>query len=134
MRIRVLFVTDWGQRTRSNEATTNDPIMYRMSWPEFWKLCGLPSVRRSIPLSQCRPRQHRGDRSLSLHHEDVSLGAERTYTKTSLGPLVMVDVLLWTDLSCGPACFASHTSAHLLGDLDIMPFKSRIVVVLERAD
>jgi len=125
-RIRVQFVIGCEQRTRSNETTSNDPSMYRMWWPEFWKLGGLPGVRRSIPLSQCRPRQHSGDRSQSLRHEDVSLGVERTYTETSLGPLVMVDALLWIDLSRGPACLASHSSAHLLGDLYVMSFKSRI--------
>jgi hypothetical protein len=125
-RIRVQFVIGCGQRTGSNETTSNDPIMYRMWWPEFRQLGGLPGVRRSIPLSQCRPRQYWGDRSQSLHHEDVSLGVEWTYTETSLGPLVMVDVLLWIDLSRGPACLASHSSAHLLGDLYVMQFKSRI--------
>jgi hypothetical protein len=38
----------------------------------------------------------------------------------------MVDVLLWVDFPRGPACLASHSSAHLLGDIYVMPFKSRI--------
>ena len=98
--------------------------MYRVQRSEFWKLFGLPGVRRSVQFSSRGLRQRGGDRSQSLRHEDVSLGAERTYTKASLRPLVMVDVLLWIDLSRGPACFASRTPAHLLGDLYVMPFKS----------
>jgi hypothetical protein len=40
--------------------------------------------------------------------------------------LVIVDILLWIDLPRGPACIAPHSSAHLLGDLYVTPFKSRI--------
>jgi hypothetical protein len=97
--------------------------MHRVPWSE-WKLGGLPGVRRIIPLSRCRPREHRGDRSQSLHREDVSLGAERTDSKTSLRSLVMVDVLLWIDLPRVPACFASHAFAHLLGNLYVVPPQS----------
>jgi hypothetical protein len=94
--------------------------MRRVRRSEVANLFRLPGVRNSLRLRECRSKQPQADRSEPLHHEDVPVGAKRDYTETCFSLSGLVGGVCWTNLNCGPAFFAAHSSSLLLGDLFVI--------------